>query len=171
MNPSLSPIISAYSNLIIVFFFNNYWWKLKFRTFEGFSKIPPDADFDTWIPDMSGKIRTYGNPRRNVPGTRRKVALHDESFDGTQQNSLVRICLVMMRDVWLSMMQSLYRGFTAWNTLEWPQSLRKPWEIYGPTLFTAKKRHLIEKSEEPWRHHGRIYSGPTPPYTRQWARA
>ena len=89
---------------------------------------------------------------RNVPGTRRKVALHDESFDGTQQNSLVRICLVMMRDVWLSMMQSLYRGFTAWNTLEWPQSLRKPWEIYGPTLFTAKKRHLIEKSEEPWRH-------------------
>ncbi|MPC23441.1 hypothetical protein E2C01_016491 [Portunus trituberculatus] len=25
---------------------------------------------------------------RNVPGTHRKVALHDESFDGTQQNSL-----------------------------------------------------------------------------------
>ncbi|MPC75057.1 hypothetical protein E2C01_069441 [Portunus trituberculatus] len=28
--------------------------------------------------------------RRNVPGTHRKVALHDESFDGTQQNSLVQ---------------------------------------------------------------------------------
>ncbi|XP_045129175.1 uncharacterized protein LOC123514960 isoform X1 [Portunus trituberculatus] len=35
----------------------------------------------------------------NVPGTHRKVALHDESFDGTQQNSLVQICQVMMWNV------------------------------------------------------------------------
>ncbi|MPC67185.1 hypothetical protein E2C01_061353 [Portunus trituberculatus] len=35
----------------------------------------------------------------NVPGTHRKVALHDESFDGTQQNCLVQICQVMMWNV------------------------------------------------------------------------
>ena len=34
-------------------------------------------------------------PRRNVPGTHRKVALHDESFDGTPPYGLVRKRMVI----------------------------------------------------------------------------
>ena len=42
-------------------------------------------------------------------------------------------------------MQSLCLGCTAWNTFEWPLNWRKPWEIYGPALFSVKKVAFIRK--------------------------
>ena len=39
----------------------------------GILKNPPNADFDTWIPDMSGKIRTYGNPKVEVRVTTKEL--------------------------------------------------------------------------------------------------
>ena len=56
------------------------------------------------------------------PEHRMVAALTRECFRGTPENSLVRIYWVTIETVYLSMMQSLCRGFTAWNTLEWPQN-------------------------------------------------
>ena len=56
------------------------------------------------------------------PGHRMVAALTRDRFRGTPAYSLVRITRVAIGNVYLSMMQSLCRGFTACNTLEWPQN-------------------------------------------------
>ena len=48
----------------------------KFRTFHVIYKIRPDGNFGSEKEDMSGKIRTYGSPNKNVTFSRNIVDKH-----------------------------------------------------------------------------------------------
>jgi len=58
---------TACFSLPVMTIFRFFRGSVKITDIRAFFKLFPDTTFNTEIPDMSGKLRTYGNPKLGVP--------------------------------------------------------------------------------------------------------